>query len=124
MTSKAVKIALATLTCMSLSLLPTVAEAQVRTGTWREGTSGPYNPGSSNAGYGVLYGFPGYSYYPSVEYYPDYSHRESRPTSRTAAGAVSPAQPSRCHTALRQMVSPSGATYTRRVQVCAQPTLR
>jgi hypothetical protein len=124
MTSKTVKIALTALTCINLSLLPTVTKAQVRTGTWREGTSGPYNPGSPNAGYGVLYGFPGYSYYPSMEYYPNYYYRESRPTSGTAARAVSPAQPSRCHVALRRVVSPSGTTYIRRVQVCAQPRVR
>src|SRR5688500_10490443 len=120
MTSKAVKIALSALTCISLSLLPIIAEAQVRTGTWRSGTSGPYNPGSANAGYGVLYGFPGYSYYPSMEYYPDYHHRESRSPSGITAGAVSPAQPSRCQLVLRRVVSPSGTTHIQQVQVCAK----
>ncbi len=124
MTSKAVKITLTALTGISLSLLPTVTEAQVRTGTWRSGTSGPYNPGSPNAGYGVLYGFPGYSYYPSVEYYPDSYYRASRPTSGAAAVMTSPAQPSRCPIALRRVVSPSGATYTQQVQVCTKPRVR
>jgi hypothetical protein len=37
MTSKAVNIALTILTCTSLSLPPTTAEAGMRTGTWRNG---------------------------------------------------------------------------------------
>src|SRR5215218_8297767 len=46
MTSKMAKIALTVLTCTSLSLPPTAAEAGMRTGTWRNGmVAGPYGVG-------------------------------------------------------------------------------
>ena len=46
MTSKVAKVVLIVLTCTSLSLPPTVAEAGMRTGTWRNGmVAGPYGIG-------------------------------------------------------------------------------
>jgi hypothetical protein len=46
MASKIIKIALTVLTCTSLSLPPTVAEAGMRTGTWRNGmVAGPSGVG-------------------------------------------------------------------------------
>src|SRR5215207_11138593 len=46
MTSKVAKVVLIVLTCTSLSLPPTIAEAGMRTGTWRNGMiAGPYGIG-------------------------------------------------------------------------------
>ena len=84
MASKFAKITLTVLTCASLSLPPTIAEAGMSTGTWRNGMiAGPYGvgwygprgsfapayhahyggyPGYYGAGYGGPYGYPGYLY--------------------------------------------------------------
>jgi hypothetical protein len=107
MASRASKIALTILTCASLSLPPSVAEAGMRTGTWRNGmVAGPagvgwygshgyyaprqhYSPygGYYGAAYGARYGYPGYSYgyggyqpgyYGGNGYYPGYYYRERR----------------------------------------------
>jgi hypothetical protein len=104
MTLKSVKIALTILTCTSLSLPPTVAEAGMRTGTWRNGmVAGPYGVswygphgyypppqphygGYYGAAYGAPYGYGGYTpgYY---GYYPGYYYRERRSNSGAALAA-------------------------------------
>jgi hypothetical protein len=70
MTSKVAKVVLTILTCTSLSLPPTIAEAGMRTGTWRNGmVAGPYGIGwYGSRGYygGPAYGgwrYGGYSYH-------------------------------------------------------------
>jgi hypothetical protein len=146
MTSKAVNIALTILTCTSLSLPPTAAEAGMRTGTWRNGmVAGPYGvgwygpggyyPGHYGAGYGGPYGYGGYGYAPAYYggygYYPGYYYRKRRSNSGAALaagliggmalGAIlanSARAAPRCHVAPRRVVSASGDTYTRRVRVC------
>jgi hypothetical protein len=147
MTSKAVKIALTILTCTSLSLPPTTAEAGMRTGTWRNGmVAGPYGvgwygpggyyPGYYGARYGGPYGYGGYGYAPAYYggygYYPGYYYRKRRSNSGAAlaagliggmalgailASSAARAAP-RCYVAPRRGVSPSGYAYTRRVRVC------
>ena len=88
MTSKITKIALTVLTCTSLSLPPTAAEAGMRTGTWRNGmVAGPYGvgwygpggyyPGYYGAGYGGPYGYGGYGYTPA--YYGGYGYAPAYP---------------------------------------------
>jgi hypothetical protein len=114
MTSKAAKIALTILTCISLSLPPTVAEAGMRTGTWRNGmVAGPYGIGwygpnrsfapahrayyggyhrgyygGGYGGYGYrgFYGQYGYgpAYYGDYGYYPGYYYRKRRSNARAA----------------------------------------
>jgi hypothetical protein len=117
MTSKFAKIVLTVLTCTSLSLPPTVADAGMRTGTWRNGmVAGPYGigwygPNSSFApahrgyyggyyrgyyggGYGG-YGSPGYyggysyspAYYGDYGYYPGYYYRKRRSNAGAALAA-------------------------------------
>jgi len=116
MTSKFAKIALTVLTCTSLSLPPTAAEAGMRTGTWRNGmVAGPYGVGwygpdgsfaPAHRGYfggyhrgyyggGYGYGYPGYyrrysyapAYYGDYGYYPGYYYRKRRSSSGGAFAA-------------------------------------
>jgi hypothetical protein len=114
MASKIIKIALTVLTCTSLSLPPTVAEAGMRTGTWRNGmVAGPYGvgwygPGDSfapahqayyggyhsgyyGAGYGGPYGYRGYrGYYGGYGDTPGYygEHGYYYPKRRSNSGAA------------------------------------
>ena len=78
MASKALKLAVALLTCVSVGLPPSLAEARPRWGHWGAGWHGGYGPGW---GYGPrpyyassFYGYPGYhgGYYPAYSggYYP------------------------------------------------------
>jgi hypothetical protein len=114
MTSKVAKVVLTILTCTSLSLPPTVAEAGMRTGTWRNGmVAGPYGIGwygprgyyggpayggwryggyhpGSYGGYGYpsrFYGGYGYApaYYGGYGYDPGYYYYRER---RSNAGAA------------------------------------
>jgi hypothetical protein len=107
MTSKVAKVVLTILTCTSLSLPPTIAEAGMRTGTWRNGmVAGPYGIGwYGSRGYygGPAYGgwrYGGYSYhsrfyggyapayYGGYGYDPgDYYYRERRSNAGAALAA-------------------------------------
>jgi hypothetical protein len=115
MTSELMKIVLMILAYADLNSHHAMARGGERIGTWRNGTRGPYYPGSCGASYGILYAFSGYSYYSSQEYYLDYSARESR-----SGCGLAPAAPnsSRCYVAPRRVVSASGAADVRHVRVC------
>jgi hypothetical protein len=147
MTSKVAKVVLTILTCTSLSLPPTIAEAGMRTGTWRNGmVAGPYGIGWYGGpayggwrygGYSYhsrFYGGYGYApaYYGGYGYDPGYYYRERHSNAGAAlaagliggmalgaiiAGSAARGAP-RCFVAPRRVISSSGYTYTRRVRLC------
>jgi hypothetical protein len=145
MSSKTSRLALTIVTCLALATAPTVAEAGMRTGTWRNGmVAGPHGLawGGHHHVHGhhfghyrpvhAYYGHPGYSYgygyYPGY-YHRPYYHRRSGSGAAFAAGLIgglalgailanaARATP-RCYVASRQFVSASGKPFVRHVRRC------
>jgi hypothetical protein len=136
MASKASKITVAILTCASLSLPPTSAQAGASTGTWRYWNPGwgygsyggyPAYGGYYGGGYPAYYGaYPGYYGYPG--YY--YHRRRSSAGAALAVGLIggmalgailarsSARGYSRCYVVPRRVATASGGTYIRRIRSC------